>query len=344
MKVPLLSVENLTVEFLEKGGNAFYALNSVSLKIEYGEIFGLIGESGAGKTVLANSIMGLLEGYPGIINGKIILRGKNLLDKLPSYDRNRESMIRMNIFNKWRKKHQHQMKGIRGINIGMVFQEPFKSMDPLFKVREHVIESIKKNKPNISDMTMNDLVIDWLKSVQLENPEKVQNQYVFELSGGMIQRVMISVALASNPPLIIADEPTTALDTITQKKILDLIQQLSKKHGLSLLFITHDLGIAVNYFDRLAVIVGGRIVETGTREDVTKGKWRHPYTDELLNAAVGKSSDDLGHSRTFISSDTPGCIFAKRCKLKKESCSEKDPPMIEAEKNHFIKCWKYQGS
>ena len=178
----------------------------------------------------------------------------------------------------------------------------------------------------------------------MENPEKVQNQYVFELSGGMIQRVMISVALASKPFLIVTDEPTTALDTITQKNILDLLLQMSKKHGLSLLFITHDLGIAAHYFDRLAVIIGGRIIETGTREDITKRKWSHPYTNELLDAAVGTAPDELKQPRVYLSNETPGCIYAKRCKHIKESCCEKDPPMIEVEKNHFIKCWKYQSS
>ncbi len=341
MENSFLSIDNLSVEFYEKSEKTIRVLNNISLEIKRGEIFGIIGESGAGKTVLAHSILGLLDGFPGIISGKIILDGNNILKGLPQLSGSNNLILKINKLQKWRKEHQRQMKKIWGTKIGAVFQEPFKSMDPLFTVREHLIESIKNNDHSVTDKTLDRLVLDWLKSVQLDNPEKIQNQYVFELSGGMIQRVMVATALASKPLLIIADEPTTALDTITQKKLLDLIQNKLRNSNQSLLFISHDLGIASHYFDRIAVIFGGRIIETGTKEDVTKREWRHPYTDELLHASAGRPPEGLRYMKNYISRNIPGCIFSKRCKYHQESCGEKEPPMIEVEKNHFIRCWKF---
>ena len=155
---------------------------------------------------------------------------------------------------------------------------------------------------------------------------------------------MISVAFASQPVLIIADEPTTSLDTVTQKKILDLIKQKSKKLGQSLFFITHDLGIAARYFDRIAVILGGRIVEIGRIEDVTQCEECHPYTLELYNAAVGPAYGVSGQPMNVISRKIAGCIFAERCTERQETCSEKEPPMLEVGKDHFVRCWKYYST
>ena len=213
-------------------------------------------------------------------------------------------------------------------------------MDPLFTVRDHIMEALSNDLSH--GIIGNSAVLDLLRSVQLDNPEKVQNQYVFELSGGMIQRVMIAIALAMKPALIIADEPTTALDTVTQKTILDLIQQKSKEIGQSLLFITHDLGIAAHYFDRIVVLFGGRIVEIGSCSHVTKTTISHPYTHELLGAAVGLKSRNIERQKELLVRDSSGCIFKNRCKEHFKYCLDEDPPLFEVEKGYFIRCWKYR--
>jgi peptide/nickel transport system ATP-binding protein len=260
----LLRVEHLTTVFDTPGGTVV-AVDDVSFAIEAGETLGLVGESGSGKSVTAFSILRLLPASARITGGRVWFRGRDLLT-LPDAE----------------------MRPVRGAGIGFVFQEPMAALNPVMRIGTQVAESLVVH--GLADKrTAAARAIDLLRAVHIREPERRAREYPHQLSGGMQQRVMLAVALACRPALVIADEPTTALDVTVQAQILDLLRELKREFDLSLLLITHDLGVIAETADRVAVMQRGRIVEEGTVREVLKAP-RHPYTQQLLTATPGTAS------------------------------------------------------
>jgi oligopeptide/dipeptide ABC transporter ATP-binding protein len=317
----ILKVKDLSVEFYIEG-RVIPAVNGVSFSLKRGETLGLVGESGCGKSVTALSIIGLLQTPPAkIVKGEIIFNGENLLDKSPE-----------------------EMRQIRGKDISMIFQEPMTSLNPVFTIGRQISEVIIQHQ-NLSKKDALSKTIEMLKLVGIPLPEKVVKQYPHQLSGGMRQRVMIAIALACEPALLIADEPTTALDVTVEAQILDLINELKDKMNSSIIMISHDLAVVSEVADKVAVMYSGRIVEFSDVNSIfTKPK--HPYTRGLL-AAVPDIDMDKQQRLKEIRGVVPrpdeikeGCRFKTRCDCAKEKCINKEPPFYQVGKN-LVRCWNY---
>lgn len=314
----LLSVNNLSVNF--RGDETLArVLEDVSYRVEEGETVCIVGESGCGKTVSVLSIMGLLEKPPGeTAGGTILFKGRNLIDL-----------------------DEEEMRAIRGSKISMVFQEPMTSLNPVFTIVDQVGEAIKVHE-DLSDAEIRDRCIRLLTDVGIPSPEERLNDYPHQLSGGQRQRVMIAMSLACNPDLVIADEPTTALDVTVQAQILHLFNDLKSKRGMSLLYITHDLGVVANIADRIYVMYAGVIVEQGSAKDIFSSPM-HPYTRGLLAALPhrSKKGDEL-HSIPGTVPDPAykpdGCPFHPRCEKAIEPCRTDFPGVGDYGKGHLSRC------
>jgi oligopeptide/dipeptide ABC transporter ATP-binding protein len=323
---PLLEVRNLKTYFFTEDG-VVKAVDGVDFSVYPGEVLGLVGESGCGKSVTSFSIMRLV-GVPGkIIEGEIFLEGKNLL--LLS---------------------EAEMVKMRGYRMSMIFQQPQSSLNPVFKVADQVAEVLQIHQ-GMDKETSWKKAVDLLRLVGIPDPSKKAHSYPHEMSGGQAQRVMIAMALALNPMLLIADEPTTALDVTIQAQILDLLRDLRNRMGTSVILITHDLGVIAEMADRVAVMYAGRIVE---QTDVHRlyEKPLHPYTQGLIGSipVLGKVTDRLdvipGSVPNLINLP-PGCKFAPRCRARMEYqlsiCTEKEPDLIPVSPGHIVRCWLYQS-
>ncbi|MFZ7124925.1 MAG: ABC transporter ATP-binding protein [Desulfobacterales bacterium] len=319
----LLQIENLRTYFYVKGRVA-RAVEDVSLTIQAGETLGLVGESGCGKSVTAHSIIQLIPDPPGrIVGGRIEFDGLNLLE-LP----------------------EDRMRKIRGNRISMIFQEPMTSLNPVFSVGDQVGEVIRLHK-RLSRKEVRERTVDMFKLVGIPAPETRLGDYPHQMSGGMRQRVMIAMALACNPRLMIADEPTTALDVTIQAQILDLMNQLKQETGASILFITHDLGVIAEMAQHVAVMYAGKMVEyTDVRSIFSRPK--HPYTVGLLESipVLGRKSNGgrLSTIKGVVPSlfDLPsGCLFSDRCPDVFEDCHRIEPEMYAVGDNHVARCLKY---
>jgi oligopeptide/dipeptide ABC transporter ATP-binding protein len=323
MAESLLEVKELEVTF-SVSGLYFKAVDNVKFYIKKKETLGIIGESGCGKSVTALSIMGLIPNPPGrITSGEIIFEGEDLLKKSPK-----------------------EMRKIRGNRISMIFQEPMTSLNPLMTIGEQIMEvySTHKNMP-VSDAR--NKAIEMLKLVGIPMAEQRIKDFPHQLSGGMRQRVMIAMALVCNPALLIADEPTTALDVTIQAQILKLIKDLKEKLDTSIIIISHDLGVIAEIADRVIVMYGGQIVEHSDVKSLFKDPL-HPYTIGLLNSIprVDVKQDTLQPIEGMVPSiyDMPkGCRFAPRCKIAKEICHTSEPDLVEVE-NRQARCFKYSKS
>jgi len=317
MKRAMLSVRNLKTYFFTSTG-IVRANDSVNLDINRGEAVGLVGESGCGKSCLALSIMGLVP-LPGkTIDGQIFYKHKELLSL-----------------------RENEMRQVRGKEIAMIFQDPFTFLNPLMKVGDQIAENILIHKKTQKSRLIGE-VYDLLKKVRMPTPERVATFYPHELSGGMRQRVIAAMAIASSPALLIADEPTTALDVTIQRQILHLITQLKDELGLSLLLITHDLGIVAETCDRLYIMYAGKIVESGNIFTIFE-KPKHPYTIGLLNSALSieryqKELVGIDGAVPNLINPPDGCRFHPRCKNTKPICSVKEPSMVELEEMHWVSC------
>ncbi|MBW1766645.1 MAG: ABC transporter ATP-binding protein [Deltaproteobacteria bacterium] len=314
----LLSVQGLKVHFY---GNerVSRALDGVSYEISRGETLCLVGESGCGKTVSALTILGIIPQPPGrIMGGKVLFNGQNLLDL-----------------------REEEMQKIRGNHIAMVFQEPMTSLNPVFTVEDQIGESITVHK-TVGEKNVRRRCIQLLKDVGIPSPEERLKDYPHQLSGGQRQRVMIAMALACNPDLVIADEPTTALDVTIQAQILNLFEELQQKRDMSLLYITHDLGVVANIADRICVMYSGTIVEQGDASDIFHNPC-HPYTRGLLASlpSRAKRGSDL-HSIPGTVPDPAykpgGCPFHPRCGYAIETCQSQFPEMYDYGKRHLSRC------
>jgi peptide/nickel transport system ATP-binding protein len=349
MSEPLLTVKDLMTYFATPNG-IVRAVDGATFTVEKGKTLCLIGESGSGKSVSALSVIGLVDSVPGIVGGEIYFDGKNLVDGIDSFCSVSTGSEKIEIDKDtrgWRKKHASILKGIRGKKIAMIFQEPVSSLNPLYSVGAHLTESLRLSEPNFSQEDIRKRAIDWLDRVKIASPHEVIDAYPFQLSGGMAQRVMIAVALSGYPDLLIADEPTTSLDATIQLEILRLLRSLQQQLGLSILFITHDIGIGAHFADDIAVMYAGRVVESGPRDDFFKSDRLHPYTSMLLESVHSGRRKHESEPRSE-KPVTAGCRFAPRCGIKHtlpedgKICEESEPDMISVSEGHLVRCWKYE--
>ena len=309
---PLLSVENLRTTF-----GPVVAVNDVSFEVRKGETLGLVGESGSGKSVTAFSIIRLVQEPGKVVGGRVRFQGHDLLS-LP----------------------EDEMRHVRGAGIGFVFQEPMAALNPVLRVGAHIAEALMVHGL-ASKREARDRAIDLLRAVKITDADKRVDDYPHQLSGGMRQRVMMAIALACKPPLVVADEPTTALDVTVQAQILELLREMKNELDLSLLLITHDLGVIAETADRVAVMYAGRIVEQGPVREIFRNP-KHPYTRGLLASIPGGSA---GSRLKAIEGTVPnlahlpkGCSFAPRCGDRMAVCDLEFPGMSQFGADHTVRC------
>ena len=318
--MPLLEVKNLHTYFKTKKG-IVKAVNDVSYSLEPGKTIGIVGESGSGKSVSAMSILQLLDGNGFIADGEIYFDGRELT-KLPL----------------------EEMYSIRGNDISVIFQEPMTSLNPVFTIEKQLSEPFMIHQ-GMNKKEASEHALKMLYDVQIPNPEAVMKQYPLQLSGGMRQRVMIAMALACRPKILIADEPTTALDVTIQAQILHLMNELQREKGTSIIFITHNLGVINEMADDVAVMYCGQVVEKASAKTIFGGaKVSHPYTEGLMNSIP--RIDNVGEKIEPIPGMVPhplalpkGCKFAPRCKYCTKKCTEEEPQLLEVAEGHLVRCF-----
>jgi peptide/nickel transport system ATP-binding protein len=321
----LLDVKNLKTYFFTDEGTV-RAVDGVDLHIDKSETLGVVGESGCGKSVTALSVMKLIPQPPGkIVDGKILYEGKNLVDMPAS-----------------------NMRKIRGKEISMIFQEPMTSLNPVFTCGEQIAEALRLHE-GLGRRDAMDKTVEMLKLVHIPNAERRVKEYPHQLSGGMRQRIMIAMALSCNPKLLIADEPTTALDVTIQAQILDLLNELKSRLKMAIMLITHDMGVIAETAQRVVVMYAAKVAEEASVGDLFKEPL-HPYTQGLLRsipridlAATEKRRLEVigGTVPTLRGEIAPGCRFAPRCPFVKPVCTEKDPVIKEVKPGHKVSCWLY---
>jgi len=318
---PLLEVDCLRIEFPTRRG-VLVAVDDVSFSIEEGEVLGVVGESGAGKSVTGAGVIGLLEPPGRIARGNIRFEGRQL-NGLP----------------------QEAMRRIRGAKIGAIFQDPLTSLNPLYSIGRQIIETLTTHT-DLSPSQARSQAIDLLNEVGIPAAERRVDSYPHEFSGGMRQRVVIALAICANPRLIIADEPTTALDVSIQAQIIALLRRLCHEHRTAIMLITHDMGVIAEMSDRVAVMYAGRIAEIGALRDVVKSP-KHPYTAGLMDSIpkVGQGKDQLSHIRGAmprLQEIPPGCSFHPRCPEAFDRCKVERPDLMDAgHRRQTASCWKY---
>ena len=321
-KSSLLQVRNLRVDFPTRRGT-LVAVDDVSFEIKAGEVLGVVGESGAGKSLTGAAIIGLLEPPGRISEGEVRLAGKRI-DNLS----------------------QEQIREIRGREIGMVFQDPLTSLNPLFRIGEQLTETLQTHA-DLDEKSARKQAIDWLAEVGIPSPEVRIDQYPHQFSGGMRQRVVIALALCANPKLIIADEPTTALDVSIQAQIISLLKRLCREHGTAVMLITHDMGVIAETADRVAVMYAGRLVEIGEARKVIQNA-KHPYTLGLMGSipTIGDTEEDLRQiqgSMPRLAEIPEGCAFNPRCPNVRDRC-RKNRPELQSVDESSIACWLFEDS
>ena len=316
----LLTVNKLRTEFFQNKKTSVTAINEISFDIGKGEILGLVGESGCGKSVTSLSIMRLLNFTSGkVTKGEVILDGKDL-----------------------QKLSEKEMREIRGGKMSMIFQEPMSSLNPAMRIDKQMIEGIRLHT-NLSKQEARERAAKILQQVGIPDPERVLKNYPHQLSGGMSQRVMIAMAMSCNPQLLIADEPTTALDVTIQAQILELMKKIQQEEGMSILLITHDLGVVAEMCNRVIVMYAGEIVEEAPVE-VLFNNPTHPYTEGLI-ASVPKLGSgvkvlpSIPGSVPDLSMLPKGCRFAPRCKYATERCHNEEPDLFEVSEHQKCRCW-----
>ncbi|MGD0264394.1 MAG: ABC transporter ATP-binding protein [Candidatus Methylomirabilota bacterium] len=319
----LLRIEGLQTHFFTEAGTV-RAVDGVSLTVRKGETLGVVGESGCGKSVTALSVLRLIPNPPGkIVSGNIYLEGRDLL-QLPEYE----------------------MRKVRGASISMIFQEPMTSLNPVFTVGDQIAEGIRLHQ-RLSKRESWNKAIEMLRIVRMADPERRVKEYPHQMSGGMRQRVMIAMALSCNPQLLIADEPTTALDVTIQAQILELLNELKAKLGMAVVLITHDLGVVADTAARVAVMYAGRVVEEAPVKELFTSP-KHPYTQGLLNSIPRLEKAERRARLQAIPGMVPdlldlprGCKFQARCTKLFEPCSGEEPQLKEVASNHRVRCYLY---
>jgi oligopeptide transport system ATP-binding protein len=325
--MPLLQVENLTTSFTTPQGKV-QAVRDVSFELNEGEVLGIVGESGSGKSQMMYTIMGLLADNGVIESGKITFDGEDI-SQLSFPDK---------------KSYDTKMLDIRGNKMAMIFQDPMTFLNPVLKIETQLVEPLL-NHTNMTRAQARERALELMRLVGIPSPEKRIKQYPFEFSGGMRQRIIIAIALTCNPKLIIADEPTTALDVTIQAQVLELIDTLRKETNTAVIMITHDLGVVAKLCDRVAIMYGGKMVEIGTDKEIFYDP-KHPYTKGLLNCIARTSEDEVEQSLQPIPGSPPdllnppkGCPFVDRCDKAMRVCKEYMPDAASFSQTHRSRCW-----
>ena len=316
-KPVLLEVKDLKTYFYS-GKHALKAVDSVSFSIREGEVFGLVGESGSGKSITCKSLIGLIHRPGRIAGGSIRYRGQELAGL-----------------------SEKALTAVRGREIGMIFQEPMVALNPVLRIGQQITESFKE--PGLSGEEKHARAVELLRRVGIPNPEQRMREYPHQFSGGMRQRVVIAIALSCDPDLLICDEPTTALDVTIQAKILELIRSIQKERGISVIYITHDLGVVAKVADYVDVMYAGKIVETGTIDEIFYDP-KHPYTWGLLSAMPDLDTADdrlytIPGSPPNLLHEKPGDAFAPRNRFALHIDDEVDPPMFKISETHYAATW-----
>jgi peptide/nickel transport system ATP-binding protein len=318
---PLLELKNLHTYFATRRG-VVKAVNGVNYSVKKGRTLGIVGESGSGKSVSAMSILGLLDGNGKVVEGNILFKDKDMTQLTP-----------------------RELAMIRGNEISVIFQEPMTSLNPIFTVRRQIGESFQVHQGMNRKQAYAESV-KMLEDVKIPDPEQVSRRYPFMLSGGMRQRVMIAMALACKPDLLIADEPTTALDVTIQAQILKLMNDLKREKGTSIMFITHDLGVINEMADDVAVMYCGQVVEQApVRTIFDESTYSHPYTEGLmtsiprLDTPIGAKLDVIDGAVPHPLDLPPGCKFAPRCKYATEQCHKHEPELLEVADDQLVRCF-----
>ncbi|WP_026973631.1 ABC transporter ATP-binding protein [Alicyclobacillus contaminans] len=317
MSDALLEISDLRTSFKSESGY-MNAVAGVSLSLRAGETVGLVGESGCGKSVTSLSIMQLLP-KTAKVEGSIRFQGKDLLAM-----------------------KEPDVRKFRGNEISMIFQEPMTALNPVLRIGDQIAEPLRMHK-KLSKRELHDRVIELLKQVGIPRPEQIVKEYPHQLSGGMRQRVMIAMAMACEPKLLIADEPTTALDVTVQAQILDLLRELQARNNMALLLITHDLGVVAEMCERVIVMYAGKVVEEGDVRSVFRNP-QHPYTSGLLNSIpklIGERErlQPIRGNVPSLANMPPGCRFAPRCPHAKDICHTNHPSLLDVEAGHKVSCW-----
>ena len=316
MQEELLKLEDLSIQYKVKDGY-LSAVNGVNCTINKGEVFAIVGESGCGKSTVAHSIMKLLPGSNAEVTGKIIFKGKNLLEM-----------------------NEEKIESVRGKEIGMIFQNPLDSLNPVYTVGSQVAEAIALD--HVDRVEAWNRVIELFKSVKMPDAEERVKSFPHELSGGMRQRVMIAMMLSRYPELLIADEPTTALDVTIEAQILEIMCELKEKYNTAIMLITHNFGLVAEIADRIGIMYAGEMVETGDVFEIFENP-KHPYT-KLLMQALPRRTKTEGRLQTIsgsvprITEKKPECRFANRCPLAQEICFQASPQTVMVKEDHMCRC------
>ncbi len=319
---PILSVNGLKTYYYSQKMTVA-AVDGVDFTLEKGRVLGIVGESGCGKSTVARSLVGLLDGANAkTIAGTVMFDGKDIL--------------KMNV---------EELRQIRGKRISMIFQDPFVSLNPVYTIKNQIYEILKVHE-NLPKSEADQRVLELLRMVGIPHPEQRMNSYPYQLSGGMQQRVMIAIALACKPDILLADEPTTALDVTVQAQILDLITQLKEDHSMGIILISHNMGLVAEMCDDMLVMYGGVVVEEGTCEQIFANP-RHPYTIGLLDSipSVVVDKEELSSIPGVVPKLTPpvkGCRFASRCSHATDRCREQEPPIFKDNEGHGSRCWLHE--
>ena len=317
-ETPAVDVENLVVRFRQRD-RTIHAVNGVSFRLARGEVLGILGESGSGKTVTLRSLMRLLP-HNCAIGGRVVLDGEDVTAASES-----------------------RLEELRGNRIAMIFQEPASALDPVFTIGQQITETLVRHQ-GMPRGEARRRALEWLERVQIPSARRRLDSYPHEMSGGMRQRAMIALALSCNPTVLLADEPTTALDVTVQIQILLLLRELQRELGMAVVFVTHDVGAAVEVSDRLAVMYAGRFVETGAARDVLR-KRAHPYTEGLLAANLhgvepGSRLMTIPGAPPNLAALPSGCSFAPRCAYAMQQCGETMPAPVICGDGHVARCWR----
>ncbi|MCJ8014379.1 ABC transporter ATP-binding protein [Paenibacillus sp. KQZ6P-2] len=322
MGKPILEIKDLRTHFFTDRGE-IPAVDGVDLYLNPGEVLGVVGESGCGKSVTSLSVLRLVPSPPGkIVSGSILFKGKDIVP-----------------LREW------EMRKIRGNSISMIFQEPMTSLNPLFTVGQQITETVRLHR-GVSRKEARSITLDMLKKVGIARAESIIDEYPHQLSGGMRQRVMIAMSIACSPEVLIADEPTTALDVTIQAQILELIRRLNEERGMAVMMITHDLGVVAEMCHRVAVMYAGKVVEEGSVHDIFKNPL-HPYTQGLIQSVPRMNETrerlySIPGNVPILSKNMQGCRFAARCPHMMQRCLEALPNLKEQEAGHSSRCWLHE--
>ena len=360
---PLLKIEDLRTYFYSRSKQAFIrSVDGVDLELAQGETLGVVGESGSGKSITALSVMGLISDAPGVISGKIGFKTErvqtNMLQDLDDYvmltKKNGKIMSVNKDMKGWEQRSERLMSRVRGKEIAMIFQNPKSSLNPYMSVGGQITEAIQLHTAVKGEQEAKERALYWLDRVKIDSPRLRFDNHPYGLSGGMCQRAMIAMALASEPSLLIADEPTTGLDATIQSKIVDLLAELKSELGITTMLISHDISIVSRLSDSVAVMYGGTVVEYGPSQDILAPDFesKHPYTEALLASIPSvQNVKEKGYLQAITGDvlDTintpPGCRFYGRCQRVtdaiREKCALKEPDLREIVPGHRVRCWLY---